>query len=69
MGENGTNCADDCRTDAVGCTGAEDYLLADVETRTAVPKREVVSVAWFSNAGRFANSVTSEVIVEADRSS
>lgn len=60
MGENGTNCADDCRTDAVGCTGAEDYLLADVETRTAVPKREVVSVAWFSNAGRFANSVTDD---------
>lgn len=60
MGENGTNCADDCRTDPVGCTGAEDYLLADIETRTAVPRTEVVSVAWFTNGGSFESSVTDD---------
>lgn len=60
MGENGTNCAGDCRTDPVGCTGAEDYLVADVETRTALPTRENVSVAWFSTGGRFESSVTDD---------
>jgi len=60
MGENGTSCAEDCRTDPVGCTGAEDYLLADLETRTAVPRREALSVAWFGNGGRFEISVTDD---------
>jgi len=60
MGENSTNCADDCRTEPVGCTGAEDYLLADVQTRTALPKRELLSVAWFATGGVFESSVTDD---------
>jgi hypothetical protein len=60
MGENSTICAEDCRTDPVGCTGAEFYLLADVETRTAVPRRELVSVAWFTTSGTFESSVTDD---------
>jgi len=60
MGENATGCADDCREAPVGCTGAEDYLLADVKTRTAVPRTEVVSVAWFNSGGTFESSVTDD---------
>jgi hypothetical protein len=60
MGENATVCSEDCGSEPVGCTGAEDYLLADVETRTALPKRENVSVAWFANSGAFESSVTDD---------
>jgi len=60
MGENGTDCAADCRDAPVGCTGAEDYLLADIKTRTAVPRREAVSVAWFNSGGTLESSVTDD---------
>jgi hypothetical protein len=59
-GENGTSCADDCRTDPVGCTGGESYLLADVETRAVLMVREKVSVAWFTTGGTFATSTTDD---------
>jgi hypothetical protein len=60
MGENSAECAEDCRTDPVGCAGAEFYLLADVETRTTVPRRELVSVAWFGSGGTFDSSTTDD---------
>ncbi len=60
-GENSTDCAADCQTDPVGCTGAETYLLADVETRTTVTRREKLSLAWFTTGGVFETSVTDDL--------
>lgn len=57
-GENATDCAEDCREGAVGCTGAERYLLADPETRRVVEQTEAIEVSWFSTAGAFEASIT-----------
>lgn len=59
-GENSTNCSEDCRTDPVGCTGAEFYLYADPATRTVTTQRETVTVAWFTTGGSFASSSTDD---------
>lgn len=59
-GENSTDCATDCATDPVGCTGAESYLLADIESRSTVTQREKLSLAWFTTAGTFETSVTDD---------
>lgn len=59
-GENSTDCAEDCATDPVGCTGAESYLLADIEYRSTVTQKENLSVAWFATSGAFETSVTDD---------
>lgn len=57
-GENQVSCAEDCRQNPRGCSGAETYLWANPETRTVQTRREGLTVAWFSNAGTFAEEQT-----------
>lgn len=59
VGENATVCADDCRTEpVVGCTGAEQYLLADPQSKTVVERQESIEVSWYSTLGEFDYSTT-----------
>jgi len=57
-GENPTTCAQDCQTEPHGCTGAETYLLADLETREVVRKQEELRAAWYATAGTFEEAQT-----------
>lgn len=52
-GENASSCAADCRDAPRGCTGAESYLHANVETRTVDTRREGIRIAWYATAGTF----------------
>lgn len=61
VNENSTNCADDCRSDAQGCSGAEQYLWADPAQGKVVQAVESVAVAWFATDGTFADSETDNV--------
>ncbi|MBX3261552.1 MAG: hypothetical protein KF782_17850 [Labilithrix sp.] len=65
-GENQSSCADDCRDEPRGCTGAETYLWANPETRTVQERREGVRVAWFSTGGVFAEDQTGRSEQDAD---
>jgi len=56
-GEDRSNCVEDCTTPK-GCTGAENYVWFNPETRAVEPRHESIRVSWFSTAGRFANAVT-----------
>jgi hypothetical protein len=57
MGEDKSNCADDCTTPK-GCTGAEDYAWFNSDARTIETRHESMRVSWFSTAGHFENAVT-----------
>ncbi len=68
-GENATVCADDCRTEPVlGCTGAEQYLLADPVSKTTIEQREVIEVSWYATGGTFDLSTTDndDVVTESN---
>jgi len=56
-GEDRSNCAEDCSTPK-GCTGAENYVWFNPESRAVEPRHESIRVSWFSTAGRFSNAVT-----------
>lgn len=58
IGENATDCAEDCRDEPIGCTGAERFLLADPETRRVVEQTEAIEVSWFATGGAFEASIT-----------
>ncbi|AKF05637.1 hypothetical protein DB32_002786 [Sandaracinus amylolyticus] len=49
--ETRTLCADDCTTITGSCGGAERYLRFDLATRTLVPERESIRVAWYVSGG------------------
>jgi hypothetical protein len=49
--EPGT-CPEDCTT-PVGCTGAEPYVRYDADAQRVLPRREAISVAWYTSRGRF----------------
>lgn len=59
-GENATECAEDCRSEPVGCTGAEHYLFADPQSKEVVEKIEGLEVSWFANAGTFKEAITDD---------
>jgi hypothetical protein len=46
-------CADD-----VACSGAETYVLFNLDSRQLETKRESVRVSWYASAGHFENAVT-----------
>lgn len=68
-GENQVSCAEDCRTEARGCPGAETYLVADASTRSVVSRREGLSLAWFASGGRFAEEQTGQAESDGDGTS
>ncbi|UJR81756.1 hypothetical protein [Sandaracinus amylolyticus] len=49
--ETRASCAADCTTIGAGCGGAERYLRFDLATRTLVPERESIRVAWYVSGG------------------
>lgn len=57
-GENASDCPDDCRTEPVGCTGAEPYLVADPETKRVKEATERIEISWFASAGKFSSAIT-----------
>lgn len=65
-GENQASCAADCRDRPRGCTGAETYLRANLETRVVEEHREGLSVAWFASSGSFADERTGRSEVDPD---
>jgi len=40
------------------CTGAESYVLYDLQSRQLVERREAMRLSWFATAGSFANDST-----------
>jgi hypothetical protein len=51
-GEEQGNCPEDC-TNPVGCTGSEPYVWYDAVAERVLPRREGISVAWYTSRGRF----------------
>ena len=45
-------CPQDC-TEALGCAGAEHYVVYDTEMEALLPQRESLSVAWYATGGEF----------------
>jgi hypothetical protein len=57
--ETRQSCPEDCTEPLPpGCAGAERYVAFDPESRTIVPRREAVTISWYSNAGKYANERT-----------
>jgi hypothetical protein len=68
-GENATVCAEDCRTEPVlGCTGAEQYLLADPVSKKVIEQRESIEVSWYATGGTFDFSTTDNEDVATESS-
>jgi len=57
-GETASDCADDCLTEPVGCTGPESYGYVDPTTGQLAPRHESMRVAWFATQGDFDNDHT-----------
>jgi hypothetical protein len=55
--EDKTTCAEDCTTPS-GCTGAEPYVWYDRANARVAPRREGISVAWYTSNGRFESEQT-----------
>lgn len=67
VGENQVNCGEDCLDNPRGCTGAEDYLAGDAQTREVKDRREGIQVAWFATAGTFSSAQTARLENERAR--
>lgn len=52
-----TLCPDDCGL-VTGCAGAETHMYFDPVTLEVATRREAISVAWYTTAGRFDNART-----------
>ncbi len=50
--ESSQTCASDC-TKIVGCTGAERFVVFDLQSQSLVDQREAIGVAWYATAGSF----------------
>ena len=42
-----------CNAGMPSCTGAEHFAVYDLASRSVVPRREAVRVAWYASAGAF----------------
>lgn len=56
--EDKTTCAEDCGTEPRGCGGAERYVWYNRETLAIEPRREGITVAWFTSSGTFGSEQT-----------
>lgn len=54
--ETAMTCEGDCKAPR-GCSGAEQYVRFDPETRTIVTKRESIRVSWFTTGGQMTDDV------------
>lgn len=64
--EDLTSCAEDCpASGGHGCTGAEQYVWYNREAHGVEPRREDVSVAWYTSSGHFDNEQTGRPESEA----
>jgi len=57
-GETAADCAEDCLTASVGCTGAESYGYVDPTTGQLAPRHEAMRLAWFATQGSFEDDHT-----------
>jgi hypothetical protein len=57
LGEDKQSCPADCATLA-SCTGAETYVVLDLNTHQLVTQREGMEAAWFATGGSFDNDRT-----------
>jgi hypothetical protein len=56
--ETKVNCEPDCGTEPRGCTGSERYVWYNRETQRIEPRRDGITVAWFTSSGGFENEQT-----------
>ena len=67
--EDATSCAADCTAgQAHGCQGAEHYVWYNRETHRIEPRREGISVAWYTSSGHFDSEQTGLDETETARS-
>jgi hypothetical protein len=55
--ETQQTCGADCNH-IVGCTGAERYVVFDVQSQALEDQREAISLAWYATGGSFDNDNT-----------
>jgi hypothetical protein len=65
--EDNNSCMEDCGSARKGCTGAEPYVWYDRESAQVQPRREGISVAWYTSNGHFDDEQTGLDEAEAKR--
>ncbi len=63
--ETAASCPADC-THPAGCSGSEQYVLFDPDTRTLDVEREAIRIDWFATGGTLADDSTGRDATEAD---
>lgn len=64
--ETKMNCEQDCATEPRGCFGSEPYVWYNRETQRIEPRREGITVAWFTSSGGFESEQTGLAEAEAE---